>query len=155
MTSVTDLNRSRYETFRCPRCEAEKPRSAFGGRTRRAHYCKPCTNATAREWRQRNKTLHARNQRRYFLGRNGLTEATYEELREAQDGKCAICGTVPNGDLAVDHDHETGIIRGLLCTRCNAGLGYFKDDRTALRRAANYLTRPPAASRGWLFGRRS
>lgn len=66
-----------------------------------------------------------------------------------QCGACALCGKVPGEDpergrnqkcLHVDHDHKTGKIRGLLCSSCNRGLGYFGDDPVVLRRAAEYLT---------------
>lgn len=55
-----------------------------------------------------------------------------------QDGKCAICNTVPKV-LCVDHDHATGEIRGLLCHRCNKGLGHFYDDLRMLETAIEYL----------------
>lgn len=78
----------------------------------------------------------------------GITEADYEQMLVAQGGKCAICQTsdplVRSGADArwhVDHDHETGTVRGLLCFKCNAGLGHFSDNVEALRRAVNYLLR--------------
>lgn len=85
----------------------------------------------------------------YDLKKNyGLSRKQYEELSEKQGHKCAICGE-PEGNvirgkvlsLAVDHDHATGKIRGLLCANCNRGLGYFKDDRQRLQSAIDYLTR--------------
>ena len=61
-------------------------------------------------------------------------------MHDAQGGLCAICGRKqPEKWLAVDHDHETGVIRGLLCSRCNSGLGQFKDNPDRLRLAADYL----------------
>lgn len=72
----------------------------------------------------------------------------YNALFASQDGKCAICGlpeTVKdsrNGrkrKLAIDHCHGTGKIRGLLCTRCNQGLGFFKDDTARIAAAITYL----------------
>lgn len=62
-------------------------------------------------------------------------------LLASQDGVCAICGTAPAGQaLALDHCHDTGKIRGLLCKHCNLGLGLFKDDTTLLTKAREYLT---------------
>lgn len=62
--------------------------------------------------------------------RYGMEFEDYIGLRNRQDNKCAICGgNPPNGrkkHLSVDHCHETGIIRGLLCTRCNTALGWFE-----------------------------
>jgi Recombination endonuclease VII len=73
----------------------------------------------------------------------GMTEADYRALFEAQGGVCAICRCLPDGVdltlLVVDHDHETGRVRGLLCTTCNLGLERFKDDPKLLRAAALYL----------------
>lgn len=76
----------------------------------------------------------------------GLSLAEYGEMLVVQGGKCAICNQsetqVRNGtkkSLAVDHDHATGKIRGLLCTECNQALGKFKDDRNVLLSAIQYL----------------
>ena len=54
-----------------------------------------------------------------------------------QGGLCAICGVAPAAH--VDHDHETGAVRALLCFNCNGGLGQFKDDPAVLRAAAGYV----------------
>jgi len=60
-----------------------------------------------------------------------------------QNGQCAICGTNDPGggykNFAVDHNHISGEVRGLLCTRCNRGLGLFKDDPVLTQLATNYL----------------
>ena len=71
-----------------------------------------------------------------------VTDAEYEALLEAQGGVCRICqGPDTSGrSLAVDHDHASGRVRGLLCGRCNLGLGTFKDDPALLAAAIEYLT---------------
>jgi len=59
-----------------------------------------------------------------------------------QDGVCAICGEPPGGrwkKLHVDHDHETGRVRALLCVSCNRALGWFRDNPEILRKAIVYL----------------
>lgn len=65
-----------------------------------------------------------------------------EKLNE-QDGVCAICGQLPRGTgrngFVVDHDHNNGLVRGILCADCNKGLGNFKDNSNVLRLAAKYL----------------
>ena len=59
-----------------------------------------------------------------------ITPADYNKMLNEQGGKCAICGAIPPFGkykrLVVDHDHETGKVRGLLCPRCNAGLGFLE-----------------------------
>jgi hypothetical protein len=77
----------------------------------------------------------------------GLTSAEYWEIHRAQGGRCAICtrATGARKRLSVDHCHTTGLVRGLLCVRCNRDvLGHLRDDPAALRRAVRYLRRPPA-----------
>lgn len=72
----------------------------------------------------------------------GLTPGQYAKMLEAQDGLCAICRQPPGTHrLAVDHDHSTGQIRGLLCAPCNVALGGFHDDPARLRSAIAYLER--------------
>lgn len=70
----------------------------------------------------------------------GMTIRDFEDLEIRQGGLCAICGgTNKDRRLHVDHDHKTGIIRGLLCFNCNTGLGKFVDDPALLRAATKYL----------------
>lgn len=73
---------------------------------------------------------------------------TCQELEERvlRQGGCAICKSpTPNGqkDWAVDHDHKTGKIRGILCAPCNKGLGHFQDDKQRLQQAIEYLNESP------------
>lgn len=83
-------------------------------------------------------------QRKYLYG---ITQKEYAALLEKQHGKCAVCGdgetkvgrTGNTRSLCVDHCHTTGVIRGLLCDRCNCTLGKVKDDANLLRRMAAYI----------------
>lgn len=84
--------------------------------------------------------------RRAKLARYGLTPEAYEALLLTQNGGCAICGRTDSGTalhekLGVDHDHQNGATRGLLCQPCNAGLGGFKDRPEFLRTAIEYLAK--------------
>lgn len=86
--------------------------------------------------------------RRYNLQKYGLTPATYEALLQSQRGVCAICGMPPrdlsvsrHARLHVDHDHATGVVRGLLCMSCNRALGWFRDHAGLLASAIDYLKR--------------
>lgn len=75
----------------------------------------------------------------------GLSRADIEAMHEQQDGRCAICrkrppeGAVGHKRLAVDHNHETGKARGLLCFSCNTALGHLKDRLELVRAAVRYL----------------
>jgi hypothetical protein len=80
---------------------------------------------------------------RQLLRKYGITLADYDAMYAEQGGECAICETVETdvvkGRFHVDHCHETGKVRGLLCYHCNMVLGYAKDDTAALAAAINYL----------------
>jgi hypothetical protein len=88
-------------------------------------------------------------QRKYRLAKLGLTPEVFARMLEQQGGRCAICNRAETSTshsglvktLAVDHDHATGIVRGLLCEKCNHGLGRFTDDPEILVAAAEYLIR--------------
>lgn len=83
----------------------------------------------------------------------GITPEGYQAMIEAQGGGCAICGISQsqlwkddwNHPLEIDHCHDTGRVRGLLCSSCNVSLGRFKHDPILLRRAAEYLERGSSA----------
>jgi len=99
-----------------------------------ASRCRACQSAT---------THAARIEKTY-----GLTAADYDALLGLQGGKCAICRGAPKSKrLAVDHDHKSGAVRGLLCSRCNAELLSFADHSPQkLWNAYAYLVTPPASS---------
>jgi hypothetical protein len=72
----------------------------------------------------------------------GITHDDYDAMYERQGGCCAACGTtVDHLALTVDHCHQSGRVRSLLCRTCNLALGYIKDDPTLARRLAAYLER--------------
>lgn len=75
------------------------------------------------------------------LAKYGITPDQYNALLDDQNGVCAICydKCITRAWLCVDHDHKTGKVRGLLCSRCNTALGLFKDDVLRLCDAVAYL----------------
>lgn len=95
---------------------------------------------------QRERTRRAQYKRQY-----GITIEQFDLMLSAQDDKCAICEITSAEYLdrtqrlfAVDHDHETGQVRGLLCNPCNTALGLLRDSPSLVQRAANYLIDPSA-----------
>jgi len=87
------------------------------------------------------KAQKARNHERMVKKTYGLAAGEYDRRYSEQGGVCAICqrATGKTKRLAVDHDHETGAVRGLLCGPCNKMVGYFRNSPEAFRRAAYYL----------------
>ena len=96
--------------------------------------------ARRRAYYEANKEeLRARRQFEYLQRCYGLTRADYEALLAAQGGVCPLCGKRSEKTLCVDHCHETGTIRGLLCRQCNFALGCFTDSQAAMMAALAYL----------------
>lgn len=91
------------------------------------------------------RRLHPEKMLESNLKRFGLTLEGYNTLLATQNGVCAVCHCPetstrhPNPRLSVDHDHETGIVRGLLCNNCNRSLGLLQDNIETLRSAVAYL----------------
>lgn len=95
------------------------------------------------------KQQKARNHERMVSKTYGLESGEYARLYKEQGGKCAICqiATGKTKRLAVDHDHDTGLVRGLLCGPCNKLVGYFRNSPEAFDRAAAYLRRAQQVNR--------
>lgn len=89
--------------------------------------------------REKQRRYNKRNQWRDRYGIKFSLEE-YDQMLQAQKGLCALCRQLPKSrSLHVDHDHETGRVRGLLCMKCNRALGYLQDSPVLLRTAAKYL----------------
>ncbi|WP_205625468.1 endonuclease VII domain-containing protein [Actinomadura atramentaria] len=118
---------------RCAKCERNRQAKFYSGP--RARVCASC----------RKKARSAgRHERRVQLT-YGLGPGEYEALLAAQGGRCAICKGTRRQRLSVDHDHKTGVVRGLLCRLCNGRLlTAARDSAEILRAAADYLDNPPA-----------
>lgn len=97
-----------------------------------------------KEWRTKKIAIDPQHDKKRNVKRYGIDLSTYNLMLDSQDGHCACCPTKPGAEnmgrgLAVDHDHVTGRVRGLLCGKCNSMLGYAKDDRVLLLTAIDYL----------------
>jgi hypothetical protein len=165
---LADVSPSRVAAVRCAMDSAElrkkhrDARKAAGlcvqcGAERGAgdsQYCQKHREAMRASWLKHYNTkakgdIRKKTQRRDRAYRNfyGITLLEYEALLVQQAGGCAICGKEPPKRgrvqrLVVDHDHETGQVRGLLCDTCNRAIGLLGDNATMLRRACEYLSRP-------------
>lgn len=147
------------ESKTCTKCFIEKPVTEFYQRSkdrasenyRRETWCKRCTQDLANRWRRENperfnRTRRARHLRKHY----GITLDDYDRMLSDQGGKCLGCGSETSGPdghpLVVDHDHRTGRVRELLCSKCNLVLGNALDNPEVLRALADYLDRHHAIS---------
>lgn len=123
----------------CLECRKWKPMSAFqknkGYKDGRTYYCRKCNNDKASERMRRDRRV---NITRQLKCKYGVTLEEVEKMKKSQQGKCYICERDVE-ILQVDHNHITGKVRGLLCFKCNAGIGMFQDSIVLLRKAAIYL----------------
>lgn len=128
---------------RCTGCNQTKPFNQFHKNAGRPGgyqpYCKPCT--ATKSFARRDAAAAYKRKREF-----GLSDEDYKQMLIAQQYVCAICHQperqLRRGRLValhVDHDHKTGKVRQLLCTKCNAGLGYFDDNPERMQQAAAYL----------------
>jgi hypothetical protein len=115
---------------RCRRCGTLRPLDRFA--PRRAT-CRECINADARA--KGRSTYTSDRQRLYEYG---MTRDEFDARVTQQAGRCPICEASP-AMLVVDHDHRTGMVRGLLCGPCNRALGHLQDRPDLCRAAAGYL----------------
>ena len=113
-----------------------------------ARHCQTCHALHQQGIRDRNpdaaRAYATKMAWKYALRDYGITQTDYDRMVEQQDGKCAICLKFPTvirgcARLHVDHDHETGAVRGLLCSLCNLGIGKLRDSVENLTRAIAYL----------------
>lgn len=122
----------------CPTCDGERVRITAKDRKSGWRWqCKPCQAERVARWKREHHGDYKR------LRKFGVSREQYVEMHDAQQGVCAICGRpCPTGrSLAVDHDHSTGRVRGLLCMPCNTAIGQMGDDPERLVAAASYLQR--------------
>lgn len=125
----------------CTRCKIEKPFEEFPKRSTKAGYrnqCKSCRNRDNRRTYKPNTRANTHLKATY-----GITLSDYDKMLKKQNGKCGnpSCSNKPenNKRLCIDHNHQTGEIRGLLCNGCNTAAGLAQDHPEVLRGLADYL----------------
>ena len=116
-------------------------------------YCKSCATLRGQEYRKKNPDAGRKAAKKWYenggshtvreytlRNKYGISSEQFDELNESQSGLCAICKSKPTRKrLCVDHCHETGEVRGLLCVKCNQALGLFQESTQLLRVATQYL----------------
>lgn len=148
----------------CKGCQTDSLLSEFRKRDdgRPRSRCKKCEANSARMWRKSNPEEHKQRKRawatkypekvkRASLRRGwkkmGLNPDSVELYLKTHNGQCEICGTKEDYQaLSIDHCHTTNKFRGVLCSRCNSGLGFFKDKIDSLEKAINYLKKSQSDS---------
>ena len=137
----------------CSDCGINKPTDHFYSNSKfddrkRQTVCKEC-KLTKSKQRYSCGRVKAKVRNQTLKRKYGISLQEYDYLYKRQNGLCAICKEVNlNGwQLAIDHDHKTGKVRGLLCSSCNTGLGLFKDSIENLNSAVDYLERSEYSSR--------
>ena len=129
---------------RCTCCELEKSVSEYHkDSAKKDGYHTTCKVCNCNRERKRYSNDKVKDKDSKLRRKYGISHNDYLEILEAQNGRCAICGTdVPGGKGAfhVDHCHTSKKIRGLLCHHCNVGLGHFKDNISTLASAILYLS---------------
>lgn len=117
---------------RCCYCDQKRRRA-----TAPKVECRQCSRLSPKYVEGLCRSCYTNNTKRF--AKYGIRPAEYMEMLRVQRGKCAICNDPFGKAPHIDHCHETGVIRALLCYTCNVGLGSFRDEPLLLRMAAAYL----------------
>lgn len=145
----TDL---KLQTKLCRKCGQRKLLSDFYKESRHKDgvhsYCKICFCKQTKGYKQRNKEKVKISSRSLHLKKTfGITLESYKEILLKQNGVCAICGRPETATfrgkiraLSVDHNHNTGQVRGLLCDNCNHVIGAAKENVSILHSAIRYIS---------------
>jgi predicted nucleic acid-binding Zn-ribbon protein len=129
----TVFTAGRADAKYCPECGKVRARERFS-----KWAAKPGSDEKIREWRQRRRERHLVYARDWhYQDRFGMTAAEADAYIAGQGRRCGICST-PD-DLVIDHCHDTGQLRGVLCRACNRALGLLGDTPEAIVRAIAYL----------------
>lgn len=133
----------------CTTCKEAKLLDEFQkapkGKHRHKAKCRACCSVQKSEYKKRRFAANPDWQlEQGYRRKYGMTLADYDRMYAVQCGRCALCNSdkpgAPHGRFCVDHDHQTGRVRALLCQKCNVGLGHFNDDPSMLKLAAQYIT---------------
>lgn len=149
---------------KCCKCKEIKNLDEFsflkGGKFQRSAWCRKCHSIHSSKWNKehpkrakenynnwkannpenKKKADHSSGRKWRLKSTYGITENDFRSMFEKQNGRCKICNSDNNGKrLHIDHNHTTGKVRALLCSKCNHGLGLFQEDILILEKAIVYL----------------
>lgn len=132
----------------CRQCLVEKDEEDFTFSKRHGkviNTCRKCMSANTLAWKRANPDSVKATRRMYRRAERckkyGLTEDEFLFMETAQQGLCRVCQEFAGGDLHIDHNHETGEVRGLLCSNCNTAIGLMHENPKILFRAIQYLAK--------------
>lgn len=119
-------------------CKACKNKASYEAQKLDPEKLKTKSREAGRRYRAKPqfKSMERVRQLRYHYG---ISADEVARMMKEQGGKCKICLSTPSDTLVVDHCHESLIVRGLLCRKCNAAIGFMNDDIKLVRRAVAYL----------------
>lgn len=152
MEKKSGIERFNLTEGMCNRCSTVKPVDEFYRNGAYRTLCHACEKTRRHEYRIRpevRKRAYLYEMKRFYKKKYGMSFDQYDEILKRQNGLCAICRK-PNSKVDarskklqrfhVDHCHETKKIRGLLCSKCNQGIGYFDENILVLEACIKYLT---------------
>ena len=136
---------------KCPKCDLEKSLSDFRTDKRKKNgvgtYCKPCSRTLSNQYKAKRLALQGDSLRKKLVAVErkrlyGITQEQFDDMKNEQNGCCAICkDKLDHGkNTCVDHCHTTNKVRGILCAKCNFGLGQFNDSIQRLKSAIEYIS---------------
>jgi hypothetical protein len=143
------------DIIKCSKCKIDKKRISFRKDSAKKNglrsVCIECDYTSQKTYRKQphimardkayNKARYPHKAEQALLRKYNLTKDEYNNLLEKQLNRCAICLLEISGrNIHTDHSHTTGKVRGLLCQKCNMGLGCYKDNVNLLQKAIEYLS---------------
>ena len=136
---------------KCIGCNCIKSKSEFRKQAIHADglnkHCNDCIESKNRHKKPRKKVTYEKNREYNLKKKFGMTLDDFNKILNNQFGGCAICGDVSPAPVrsdqrhgfVVDHCHETGVVRAILCQSCNKAIGFLREDPTIAQRTADYL----------------
>lgn len=137
-----DISHFQPQGYQCRECRNAKQRAYWANLPEDVRQSRQKSVEYQREYRAKNPAKVKELSRKTHMMRTfNMTIEQYDEMLEAQNGVCAICqqSCTTGNNLAVDHNHETGKVRALLCKNCNTAIGLMKEDVDRMIKAIEYI----------------